>query len=48
MTLVAWAMRKFKRLRRRKARAICFLVDLSRKLPKLFAHWKRGMVGAFA
>jgi RNA-directed DNA polymerase len=48
MTLVVWAMRKYKRFKRRKSRAFDFLVDLSRKCPELFAHWKRGMVGAFA
>lgn len=48
MTLVTWAMRKFKRFKRRKSRAFDFLVDLSRKCPELFVHWKRGMAGAFA
>ena len=48
MTLVAWAMRKFKRFKRRKSRAFDFLVDLSRTCPEIFVYWKRGMVGAFA
>jgi RNA-directed DNA polymerase len=46
--LVTWAMRKFKRLRGKKTRAISFLLGIAEKCPKLFAHWKRGMVGSFA
>jgi RNA-directed DNA polymerase len=46
--LVAWAMRKFKRLRRRKARAIAFLENLAEKRPKLFVHWNLGIGTAFA
>lgn len=48
MTLVAWAMKKFKRLRGRKIRASCFLKDIAEKQPYLFVHWKQGMVGEFA
>jgi RNA-directed DNA polymerase len=47
-TLVAWAMRKYKRFKGHKVRASLFLEDISEKRPQLFAHWKRGMVGAFA
>jgi RNA-directed DNA polymerase len=47
-TLVAWAMRKYKRFKGHKTRASLFLEDISRKCPQLFVHWKRGMVGAFA
>ena len=47
-TLVAWAMRKFKKLRRHKTRASRFIEGISKRQPHLFAHWKRGMVGAFA
>jgi RNA-directed DNA polymerase len=47
-TLVAWAMRKFKKLRKRKTRAVCLLLNIVKKQPYLFAHWKVGMIGAFA
>ena len=47
-TLVAWAMRKYKRFKGHKVRASLFLEDISEKRPQLFVHWKRGMVGAFA
>jgi RNA-directed DNA polymerase len=46
--LVAWATRKFKRLRRRKVRAITFLDDLAKKCPKLFVHWNTGIGKTFA
>ena len=48
MTLVAWAMRKYKKLKGHKTRAGQFLEKISEENSKLFAHWKRGMVGAFA
>ena len=47
-TLVAWAMRKYKKLKGHKTRVSQFLEKISEENPKLFAHWKRGMVGAFA
>lgn len=47
-TLVAWAMRKYKRFKGHKTRASLFLEDISRQRPQLFVHWQRGMVGAFA
>ena len=47
-TLVAWAMRKYKRFRNRKTRASKFLESISKKEPHLFAHWRAGMQGAFA
>jgi RNA-directed DNA polymerase len=47
-SLVAWAMRKYKRFRASKTRAGLFINEVSQKCPKLFAHWKLGMVGAFA
>ena len=47
-TLVAWAMRKYRRLKRHKIRATRFLEQLSEKQPHLFVHWQKGMVGAFA
>jgi RNA-directed DNA polymerase len=48
MTLVAWAMRKFKRFRAHKVRASRFLQQLSQRHAKLFVHWQLGMTGAFA
>ncbi len=47
-TLVAWAMRKYKRFRGRKTQAAIFLENIAKRQPHLFVHWKRGMVGAFA
>ena len=47
-TLVAWAMRKFKRFKDHKIRASRFLQRLSKERPDLFAHWKIGMIGTFA
>jgi RNA-directed DNA polymerase len=47
-TLVAWAMRKFKKLRGRKTRATKFLEKIAEREPQLFIHWKEGMRGAFA
>lgn len=47
-TLVAWAMRKYKRFRNRKVWASKFLENISEKEPYLFAHWRAGMQGSFA
>ncbi|MEZ9978051.1 group II intron reverse transcriptase/maturase, partial [Vibrio breoganii] len=47
-TLVRWARRKFKPLRRHKTQAMRFLERISEQNPHLFAHWKQGMLGAFA
>lgn len=47
-TLVAWAMKKFKRLKGRKMRASQLLKTLAKIRPSLFVHWQRGMVGDFA
>ena len=41
--LVRWAMRKYKRLRRRPRRARRFLADVARRQPGLFAHWRFGV-----
>ena len=41
--LVRWAMRKYKRLRRRPARARRFLAVVARRQPDLFAHWRFGV-----
>jgi len=47
-SLVAWAMRKYKPLRRRKIRASKFIQRIAMKQPNLFVHWKEGMLGSFA
>jgi group II intron reverse transcriptase/maturase len=47
LTMVAWAMKKFKRFRRRKVKASRFLMQVADRSPNLFAHWSCGMVGAF-
>ena len=47
LTLVAWAMAKFKRFRRRKTEASRWLMKISERDPCLFAHWQMGMVGSF-
>jgi len=39
MVIVRWAMRKYKRLRNRKSRAIAWLERVKRKQPALFVHW---------
>jgi RNA-directed DNA polymerase len=46
--LVAWAMRKFKRLKGHKTRASLLLERIAEKQPHLFIHWQQGTVGAFA
>lgn len=38
--LVRWAMRKFKRMRRHKARAVSWLREFSQRMPDLFPHWQ--------
>ena len=47
LTLVAWAMRKFKRFKAHKIRAGRFFERLAKECPDLFAHWKIGMSGVF-
>ena len=41
--LVRWAMRKYRRLRRREKRAGELLAQASRRSPQLFAHWRLGL-----
>ena len=48
MALVRWARRKYKALRRHKTKASMFVEGMAKRHPKLFAHWRAGMVGAFA
>lgn len=47
-TLVAWAMRKFKRFRNRKTWASKWLERISKENSKLLYHWRIGMTGSFA
>jgi RNA-directed DNA polymerase len=48
LTLLAWAMRKFKRFRAHRIRASRFLQKLVRRNAYLFVHWQLGMTGTFA
>ena len=41
--LVRWAMRKYKRLRGHRTRAVEWLAGVARREPNLFAHWRIGM-----
>jgi len=47
-TLAVWMMRKFKRFKGRKIRAIRFLQRLATERVDLFVIWKIGMAGKFA
>jgi Retron-type reverse transcriptase len=47
-TLVAWAMRKYKRYAGRKIQAGQMIGSIAIKRPRLFVHWRQGTVGAFA
>jgi len=42
-TLVRWAMRKFKRLRRHRRRAEYWLGRVASRQPRLFPHWQMGI-----
>jgi RNA-directed DNA polymerase len=42
-TLVRWATRKFKRLRRHRRRAEYWLGRIAQRQPKLFPHWQMGI-----
>jgi len=48
LTLVAWAMRKFKRFKGHKIRAGRFLERLAKDRVDLLVHWTIGMTGVFA
>jgi RNA-directed DNA polymerase len=45
-TLVAWAMHKYKRLKRHKSKAALFIKKQAEEMPKLFIHWQKAMVRA--
>ena len=47
-TLVRWAMRKYKRLKRRRTRANVFIADICKRNPRLFVHWRLSSRGACA
>ena len=47
-SLIAWAMRKYKKLRGKRTNAGIFMEGIAERQPNLFVHWKRGMVGSFA
>jgi group II intron reverse transcriptase/maturase len=47
-TLLAWAMRKFKRFAAHKIRASRFLQTIAKTNAELFVHWRIGMTGTFA
>jgi RNA-directed DNA polymerase len=47
LTLLGWAMRKFKRFKARKVRASQSLQRLARENANLFVHWRIGMIGTF-
>lgn len=48
LTLVAWAMHKYKKFRSHKTRAAIFLGKIAEREPQLFVHWNKGMRGAFS
>jgi RNA-directed DNA polymerase len=43
-----WIMRKYKRFKGCKTRAGEFLAAIAKREPSLFAHWEKGIIGAFA
>lgn len=47
-TLVAWAMRKYRRLKGHKTRASLFVETISKTHPHLFVHWQKGTPAGFA
>lgn len=48
MTLLSWAMRKYKKLEGHKTRTGKFLQEIAKKEPNMFVHWKKGNVLWFA
>jgi len=47
-TLVAWAMRKYKRYAGRKIQAGQMIGSIATKRRRLFVHWHQSSIGAFA
>ena len=47
ISLAKWAMRKYKRLRKRKKKAGLFIEGIAKNNPRLFANWRIGMIGVF-
>ncbi len=47
MTLVAWAMKKYKELKGRRTEANKFIEDIARRERHLFVHWRQGITQAF-
>lgn len=47
-TLVAWAMRKYKKLKGHKTQAALFIQEIAKREPQMFPHWKKGTVLKFA
>lgn len=48
LTLMAWAIRKFKKKIKGKTQASVFLRGIAERQSELLAHWKYGMKGVFA
>lgn len=48
ITLIKWAMHKYKKFKRHKTKAGIFIEKIAKREPQLFAHWKIGMKGGFA
>jgi RNA-directed DNA polymerase len=47
-TLIAWAMRKYRRLKGHKTRAGRFIKRIAKRQPRLFVHWEQGVAEGFA
>ena len=46
-TLVAWAIKKYKSLKRDRRRACLLLQKIAKERPQLFEHWNKGVIGSF-
>src|SRR5579864_1753157 len=47
MTLVSWAMKKYKKLKGRRTEANKFIENIARKESRLFVHWRQGVTHSF-
>ena len=47
-TLMAWAMHKYKKLKRRRTKASLFVKKIQKENPLMFSHWKAGLGIGFA